>query len=182
MGLPTQAIDTVFDCPFHGIPCPARLTLGRNGEVVYHDPGFAPLKREFQTIPELAVALRTRAPKRLRPILLALWRIRLLHEAGLLTPPEVDTPHVPPNSPPAVHAARNGFELLVRCRWFLDPGEPVPFTRSFAETWCGLARQDSRRAIFELIKQQVIVKVGEIANGFANPTYLYLPGRQRDET
>lgn len=165
-----------FPCILHGDGCLGRLTTGRNDEIVYQDGVLAGTTREFQTIPELAVALLTGVPKRLRPLQHALWRLHMLHAARLIALPVVAVPQVPPDSPADVKKARDGFELLVRCRWFLDPGAPVAYTRSFVEAWCGLAKHETRKAVYELQRQGVIIKAGETTSTHQNPTYLYLPG------
>jgi hypothetical protein len=175
LGLHVVALDEPFPCVLHE-GCSATLTRGRNGEIVYHDPTLAADKREFQTLVELAVAVTTGAqPKRLRPLQIALWRLRLLYEAGLTQLPGASVPNVAPGSPAHVRQARDGFELLIRCRWFLDPGEPVSYARSFVELWCGIPKHQTRRAIFELLRQRVIVKVGAIRSGYQCPAHLYRP-------
>lgn len=176
LGLQVAALDQPFPCVLHN-QCFVTLTRGRNGEIVYHDPTLEPVKREFQTVVELVVAVKTGTePRRLRPLQLALWRLRLLYEAGLIQLPVAGVPDVAPGSPANVRKARDGLELLIRCRWFLDPGAPVTYTRSFVELWCGIPKRQTRRAIFELLRQRVIVKVGEIQSGYRRPAHLYLPG------
>lgn len=177
MGVAVSAIDEPFASPFHP-ECAATLTRGRNGEIVYRDRGFATIKREFQTLPELAAALRSGKPKRLRPLLHAAWRVRMLFEARLVELPIVSVPALEPGSSQSAIAARAGFELLIRCRWFLESGSPVPFTRAFAEVWCPLERGESRRAIYELLRQRAIVKVDQISSNYPNPTHLYLPAAE----
>jgi hypothetical protein len=176
LGLQVVTLDEPFPCVLHE-GCFVTLTRGRNGEIVYHDPTLAPLKREFQTLVELAVAVKTGTqPRRLRPLQLALWRLRLLYVAGLIELPSASVPNVAPANAVHVRQARDGFELLIRCRWFLDPGEPVTYTRSFVELWCAIPKRQTRRAIFELLRQEVIVKVGEIPSSYRRPAYLYRPG------
>jgi hypothetical protein len=180
MGLPVAGLDEPFSSPFNP-NFAATLTRARNGDIVCHDPSLAILKREFQTLPELAAALRSGNPRRLRPLLHALWRVRMLFEADLLRLPFVDVPQLKPGSPQPAFAAQSGFEVLVRCRWFLDAGASVAFSRSFAEGWCPLDKRESRRAIYELLRQRVMVKVDEVASNYRNATHLYLPGEIPDD-
>jgi hypothetical protein len=175
LGGDARALDEPFGCLLHP-GCHVTLTRGRNDQIVCHDPTLASCKRAFQTIPELAVALRTGIPKRLRPLQLALWSLRLLHAAGLIQLPLVVVPQVAAGSPPSVQRARDGFELLLGCRSFLDPGEPVAYTRSFVEVWCRIHPTESRLAIQSLIEQDVIRKAGEVPSNFKQPTFLYRPG------
>jgi hypothetical protein len=176
LGTEVTRLDEPFRCVLHQ-GCFATLTRGRNGEIVYHDRTLAGTKREFQTLVELAVAVKTGTqPRRLRPLRLALWRLRLLHEAGLIELPPASVPNLAPGSPVYAHQARSGFELLIRCRWFLDPGDPVTYARGFVELWCGIPKKQTRRAVFELLRQDVIVKVGEIPSGHRRPAHLYRPG------
>jgi hypothetical protein len=156
--------------------CTATLTEGDNGEIVYKDATLGHIKREFQTIPELVAAIRTGKPERLGGMEHAIWRLRLLHDCGLVDLPLVDVPDVSPGSSHSLHLARDGFELLLRCRRWLDQGEPVAFTREFVSAWCGVPEYDTRQAIKRLREQEVIVKVGEIPNPGRKPTFLYMPG------
>jgi hypothetical protein len=181
LGISVSALDQPFTSPFNRESA-ATLTKARNGDVVYRDSSLAHLKREFQTLPELAAALHSRKLRRLRPLLLALWRVRMLFEAGLIQIPFVEVPQLEPGSTAGANAARSGFELLIQCRWFLEAGTPVPFTRAFAEAWCPLEPRESRRAIYTLLQQGVIVKVDQIASNFRNATHLYLPGEMADGT
>lgn len=174
LGRRVAGLDLPFECLLHG-GCFVTLTRGRNGQIVYHDRSLASRKREFQTIPELAAARFMAEPRRLRPLQLALWSVRLLHEGGLIRLPLVTVPAIPQASRNCVHRAREGFELLVRCRWFLDPGEPVAFSRGFVESWCGIPVEESRFAIYSLIGAEVIKKVSEARSNFKNATSLYLP-------
>jgi hypothetical protein len=176
LGVPVDGLEAPFRCVFEPEQL-AKLTRGRNGEIVYHAPHLASIRREFQTIPELAAALRSGTPKRLTPVQHSICGVRLLSEAGLLALPTVDVPPLDANSPIEVKRARDGFELLIRCRSFLDPGEPVAYTRSFVQDWCGLPISVTRDVIKELVRQGVIVKVGETASGREHPTYLYRPGQ-----
>jgi hypothetical protein len=178
LGAGIDALSVPFRCLLHA-GCYVVLTRGRNTQIVYRDRSLARCKREFQTIPELAVALRTGLPKRLRPLQLALWSLRLYHDARLIELPAAAVPQVTADSPEIVRRARDGFGLLLRCRWFLDPREPVSFTRSFVEPWCGIPASESRVAIYSLIQQEVITKVGEAASNFKNATSLYFPGEVR---
>jgi hypothetical protein len=176
LGGSVGALDSPFRCLLHP-DCEVTLTRGGNGEILYSDPSLASSKRQFQTIPEIAAAVRSRSPRRLRGLQLAVSSLRLLHEAGLIELPRVSVPQVAHESAGRVHRARNGYELLLRCRWFLDPEEPVSYTRSFVEAWCDIPKAESRAAIFALIQQGVIVRVGEAAprNG-RRAASLYLPG------
>ncbi len=177
LGCDATGLEVPFRCVLHN-DCLARLTKGGNGEIVYHDPRLEAFKRGFQTIPELAAALLTGTPRRLSRFEHATWRVRLLYQAGLLQLPLVAVPPVTSTSPVDVQKARDGFELLIRCRWFLKPGEPVPFTRGFVHSWCGIPSNVTRIVIEELIHQQVIFKFGDIPSRHKNPTNLFLPGPQ----
>jgi hypothetical protein len=175
LGLGVSEVVVPFPCVLHA-GCEVRLTTGRNGEIVYFDAALEGIKRQFQTIPELAVAIRSGLVRKLRPIGVALWRIRLLHECGLIDLPPATVLDVPTGSPESLRRARDGFELLLRCRWWLDPGVCVPFSRAFASVWCGISTDDAREAIKSLRDSGVIEKVGEASIGSSRPAYLYLPG------
>jgi hypothetical protein len=178
LGGRVDQLDVPFECLLHR-GCWVTLTRGGNGQIVYRDPSLASSEREYQTIPELGYARRTGVPRRLKGWQLALWSVRLLYRSGLIRLPEVAVPDVSEESGEHVRQARDGFELLIRCRWFLEPDVPVTYTRHFVETWCGIPRSLTRSAIFGLIQQQVIRKVGEAPSNYKRPASLYLPGEQR---
>jgi hypothetical protein len=178
LGGDPYGLDVPFRSLFHS-GSTATMTRGRNGQITYRDPALVLWKREYQTIPELAVTLQTGIPRRLPPLQLAIWSLRLLHHAELIVLPAARVPTVAADSPAAMRLARDGFELLLRCRWFLDSGAPVAYTRNFVEPWCGIATAESRAAIGALITQDVIRKAGEAASNFKNPTSLYLPGEEK---
>jgi hypothetical protein len=178
LGGDVRGLDQPFACLLHP-GCQVALTRGRNGQIVYHDPTLTDFKRQFQTIPELAVTLRTGVPKKLQPLQLALWSLRVLHKAGLVDLPLAAVPQVAAGSPASVQRARDGFEVLIRCRWFLDPGEAVAFSRNFVRAWCGIDPTEVRVAIEALIDHGVIRKVDEARSNFKRPTFLYLPGEGR---
>lgn len=173
-GITADGLEVPFTCVLHP-NCMAKLTRGKNGEIVYYDPLA---KRPFKTLPEVAAELRTGAPKKLSKTQHALWRVRLLHEAKLIVLPEVAAPDVTPNSPDPIKAGQRGFELLARCSWFLDPARPaLMFARAFVQSWCGLADDEQTRwVIADLIRQGVMHKVAEEPSGRSRPTYLYRPG------
>jgi hypothetical protein len=100
-------------------------------------------------------------------------------EADLIDPPLIELPPLPPGAPPAVERAYDGFALAMKCRWKLDAGEPIPFSRTFALPWCGLRDEtEARFAIEWLIERNIIAKVGELPpkNSARRPTALFLPG------
>jgi hypothetical protein len=176
LGGEATELDVSFPCLLHNC-CEVTLTRGGNGEILYQDHRLASSKRRLQTIAELSAAIHTGKPRQLRGLELAVWSLRLLNSAGLVELPSVIVPPVAPDSPAWVCRARDGFELLVRCRGFLDPGVPISYTRGFVEGWCGIAKRHSRGAIFALMQQGVIVRVaqGRPRSG-RRPANLYLPG------
>jgi hypothetical protein len=73
---------------------------------------------------------------------LAVYKLRLLHEASLIKPftlPEVDLPPLADDE----QRLWEGFRLLVSLRWRYSgrPGSPVMFTNTFAAKWCGLGER-----------------------------------------
>jgi hypothetical protein len=172
------AVEQWFPCALHDGIHLARLTRDRKDEIVYHDPGLAGTRREFQTIPELALALQTGIPRRLNKFEHLLWRLRVLHGAELFRLPPFTLPALPDDMPKFVHAARAGFELFFRIRLMLGPEARggVPFTRGFVQQWCGLTQAEARQAIDVLRAELVIVKCGALPSGREHETNLYIPG------
>jgi hypothetical protein len=107
---------------------------------------------------------------------LARWYRRLFAEAGVVELAPVELPALPSGSPAYVEQVRRGYELLAGVRDGQDPGEPMPFARRFAASWCGLSEHQAREGIEELQRLGVIVKVGEHASAAGRRMNLYRPG------
>jgi len=177
LGVPVSTLAHDFACVLHLGLCRARLLRLANGETIYADASLSWTGRHWLTLPELAASLASGSPARLAPLASELWFMRLLHTAGLLALPPVGVPLAPEGSPGYVARVREGFELLVRCKWFLYPGQPVSYTRAFVHQWCGVSKPDGRKALDELNRLRIIRKVGETKSGYKqNQTALYLPG------
>lgn len=175
IGVVVGDLNDPFQCVLHP-ECLARLVRGRNGEIVYKDGSLGDKRRRFLTLPGLRASLGYGKPRRLGGLELSLWRLRLLHDATLLLLPCITMPPTPEGCPGFVSRVRDGFELLVRCREWLEPGAPVAFARAFASAWCDLPPEQVRDALDYLVVHGAIVKVGEAASSHLRPSYLYRPG------
>ena len=168
-------LDRPFPCLLHR-DCLASLTRGKTGEIVYKDGHKADSRHRFQTLAETRAAQAYGKARRLKPLELSLWRLRLLNESGLLELPIIAIPRAPESCPEFVEKVRLGFEHLIRCREWLDPGSPVSFARTFSAAWCEINPALARDALNYLVGHGVVVKVGETPSPHRRPTHLYRPG------
>ena len=101
LGGTAAAVGDWFPCVLHRGVDLARLVRDRKGEIVYHDPTLEVVRREFQTIPELACAVLTGIARRLKKLEHVEWRLRILHEAELLELPPATVASLPARSLPS---------------------------------------------------------------------------------
>jgi hypothetical protein len=182
MGLPDDVeLGERFWCWFHpienGEKGAALFRATKSKEVVYRDlhlPGAA----GFLTLPDVRYSLVFGQPKKLSRSARIYWRLRLMIEADLINPARIELPGLPLDAPPAVEKTYDGLALALKCRWKLDAGEPIPFSRTFALPWCGLRDEtEARFAIEWLSERKIIAKVGELPSKHParRPTALFLP-------
>jgi len=129
---------------------------------------------EWLTLAELRAAQISGQVARLKPPVAARWYDRLFAEAGLIQLPSIAVPPFQKRVAKSAEKVREGFELLLRIRERHEPGEPIPFTRSFATCWCGVSEDQARDAIMLMRTQGVIIRVGEHRIG-GRSMYLYRP-------
>jgi hypothetical protein len=169
LGVPEARYGRPFRCLLHadGRPSAAFWRASEDAQILYHDfhagrwggPKWLPLsrvrayvagRRGYLGKPELAV-----------------WRLRLAAEVGQLERVGFDAPSVPRGLEP-VWA---GFLFLLGIRWAVSPGEPAPFTRRFAASWCGVSEWEARDAVTELQRRGLLSPVRRDPRG----TRLWLP-------
>ncbi len=88
------------------------------------------------------------------------WRPRLLHKADLIVLPEVWLPPLCADVTESTRTAYEGAKLLFGCRWLLEPGEPVPYSATFIQTWCGISHAQAVAAR-EYLRRNVLRVVGD---------------------
>ena len=99
---------------------------------------------------------------------LAVWKLRLAREAGLLEPLAFERPPAPRER---LEPVWQGFLDLLALRWQIDPEAPAPFTVRFASAWCGLPKRQVHEALVELARTGTLQLVGRDPRG----TRLWLP-------
>jgi hypothetical protein len=174
LGLEVSGVGELTECLLHPGRFEAKLTRGRNGEIVYRCSCEG--QDRFFTLPELAASHATGERIELTRIQHPDHRMRLLARAGLLVLPEVPVVPLEPAEPAFLKPVYDGFHDLLRCRWAYAPRSPVPFSRTFAQTWCGLPRDHVDAAIARLRQRNYMRVVGEQPSGRFRPMNLYLPG------
>jgi hypothetical protein len=102
---------------------------------------------------------------------LAVWKLRLLIESGLVDPASVMISPPPAEVSAQAHLVAAGFQLLLSAKWLYEYGAPTPYTRRFAAAWCGLREIDAAIAIRKLRQLGLMRQVGTFKR-----MKLYLPG------
>jgi hypothetical protein len=175
LGIPVLAVGKAFTCVLPGhVERHPSATLCRNsrGAVVYHD-WHRRGGPEYLTLPEVRASLAYGRGVKLPGPSLATWGLRLLVEAKVLRPAAVECliPLVPPSVGAVGRSLRDGFALLLGCKWLHSFGEPTPFTPEFAAAWCGLSEYQARQGIRAAIQLGIIRRVG-----VHKRAALFLPG------
>jgi hypothetical protein len=104
----------------------------------------------------------------LSPPELAVWKLRLANEAGLVEPVGFERPAAPSRR---LEDVWQGFLDLVALRWALTLGDPAPYTARFAAAWCGVSTYRAHEAIGALARAGSLRLVGRDPRG----TRLWLP-------
>jgi hypothetical protein len=101
----------------------------------------------------------------------AVWGLRLLAEAGELTPVHVDAPSAPSDVGYAERLVYEGFQFLLGVKWLYEYGAPSAFAWRFASAWSGVSARHAGAAINKLRTRELLEVVG-----MHGKTPLYLPG------
>jgi hypothetical protein len=183
LGMPQERqLGEPFQCilPGHWDEHPsASFGCTDDGFIYYHDfhapAGTPPLL----TLAEVYYAQVTGKIAKLTKPLHAVWKLRLLHDIGVLEPAEVALPPLVSNALPVVPVVYEGLRLLVGLRWRVyTDREPVTYTYTFVTEWCGVSESSARRAVRTLVATDIIRKVDSVSSrGRTAP--LYLPGSRR---
>jgi hypothetical protein len=105
------------------------------------------------------------------------WQLRLFIAAGVLLPYPVVARILPPDVPRHVKQAYDGFLDLLRAKWLHTPGDPTPFTWTFAAAWCGMRSAGYVvGAIKWLLKEGYLRQVGTHRPTKGRKMMLFLPG------
>jgi hypothetical protein len=106
------------------------------------------------------------------------WQLRLLIMSGVLLPYPVTARLLPLDAPRHVKQVYTGFLDLLRAKWLHTPGDPTPFTWSFAAAWCGMRSAGYVvSAIKWLLKEGYLQQVGTHRPKHGRKMTLFLPGK-----
>jgi hypothetical protein len=169
LGVPTAGVGVAFRCILHAERRPsAALWRRQDGTVHYQDFHTG----RTLTLAEVFAARVTGKVRLLRGPELAVWKLRLLVAAGLVTPAVVNAPPLPVGVPRAVQRVYRGFLELLACRWVYTPGAPAPFTWRFAARWCRVNERTAAAALRDLLRRGILMKTGTWGR-----TALFLPAK-----
>jgi hypothetical protein len=174
LGVPTERVGQAFLCVLPGHeeahPSASLHWDPKTGTLQYRD-WHARSGVEWYTLPDVRASLAYGRAVRLRGPSVATWQLRLLIEAGILTPYPVPARPLPAAVPPAVRQVYDGFLLLLGCKWWHTPQAPAPFAWRFAAAWCGLRERQVGEAIHWLLAHGWLRQVGRYRQ-----MALFLPG------
>lgn len=118
----------------------------------------------------------------------AVWRLRLLHDAGLLEPAPVPLRPLEGKVRDVVRDVYVGIHLLFGLRWAAYERSPMPLAHRFVAEWIGLDPESDRarvgRAIQTLFQKGIIEQVGSFPTrwGAKHEVALYLPAGMPKES
>ncbi|MDP8903858.1 MAG: bifunctional DNA primase/polymerase [Chloroflexota bacterium] len=93
----------------------------------------------------------------------AQWKLRLLHELGMIELPEIVAPGLPTGAPASVRKFLDGVVLLSRVRaYHWGVLEPAPFTEDFATAWCGISKTRYWEARKYLMRERIVRPAGRV--------------------
>src|SRR5215472_13812461 len=174
LGVPTHRVGHAFLCVLPGheeTHASASLHWDpKTGALQYRD-WHARSGVAWYTLPDVRASLAYGRALRLRGPSVATWQLRLLVEAGLLTPYPVSARPLPAAVRPAVRQVYDGFVFLLGCKWWHTPQAPAPFSRRFAAAWCGVVERHVGEAMHWLLAQGWLSQVGRHKH-----MALFLPG------
>lgn len=179
LGIPDRAFEQIgsgFRCvlPGHEEKHPsASLYRRADGIVVYRD-WHSPVKDQWYYLPEVRASQAYRRATKLESFELAVWGLRLLWEAGMVTPARLPAHTVPTNLRPTVKKVYDGFLVLLGLRWLHTPGMAAPFAWRFASAWCGVGERQVGKAIPELLRLKLIRVAGSHGSGHRKVTLFLL--------
>jgi len=174
LGVPTHRVGHAFLCVLPGheeTHASASLHWDpKTGALQYRD-WHARSGVAWYTLPDVRASLAYGRALRLRGPSVATWQLRLLVEAGLLTPYPVSARPLPAAVRPAVRQVYDGFLLLLGCKWWYMPQVPTTFAWRFAAAWCGLNERHVGEAMSWLLAHGYIRQMGRHKH-----MALFLPG------
>jgi hypothetical protein len=143
---------------------------------IWREPGGRFIYRDFHAVEGqetfsfagVRARLAGRIPK--GPSELYVWKLRLLHEAGLLEPVRFEQ-----TSDPFAEQVLLLFGL--RWAWELEDDVPAPLNCDFVAAWTGIPRAEAYARLNELRRDAFFTRVGRDQR-----THLWLPLRFRKES
>lgn len=182
LGVPRDvALGRAFLCvlPGHAENSPS-ASLGRDnaGRWIYHDwhrRGGCP---EYLTLADVYFSIHCGWVRASHGPTLAVWKLRLLHEMGLLDPAPVPMRPLPDDAEDDVRAVYDGFRDLLALKWTYEPKVATTFSWSFAEDWLNLDERRVAVAMRTLLKRKIIRKVGVHLADNGTPMAVFLPCRK----
>lgn len=149
LGLLSVAVGKKFVCVMPGHPQEhkgAVLYWNDTGDHASHTLKYADdhydVGPRFYTLSEVFAARNYGVSRRLHASELVVWQLRLLVAAGVILPYPVKARPLPDDVPRHVKRLYHGIVELFACRWLHTLGDPTPFTRDFAQAWCGIRSVD----------------------------------------
>ncbi len=107
------------------------------------------------------------------------WALRLLRDAGVISPVRVQGPRLPDNVKPAIRKAYEGYKALLGLKYLMKR-EDSPYTWRFTESWVAIGRKAASGAIRWLLATGYLQCVGTYGTDEAgNRVQLFRLGTRR---
>jgi hypothetical protein len=100
------------------------------------------------------------------------WAARMWHAAGVAPVELPELPELPAGVSATARRVAAGFAQLVALRSAAGDTDPAPYTWGFASAWCGVSRDQAKRALRELRAAGWLVPTGPSRPGHG---FLYQP-------
>lgn len=84
------------------------------------------------------------------------WSLRLLRDAGVISPVRVEGPRLPEEVSEEIERVYAGFQELLSLKYLIDANAPSPYTWGFIQAWTGLSKRMVEKAMRWLLSRGYI--------------------------
>jgi hypothetical protein len=153
------ASSPTFWCPLHedGERPSAWLRRTERGDILFncsHEGGWSLTLPQFYASICTGTIVQFKDDGKAEKVSHVVWRLRLLHDAGLIKPLPRKHRDVPVAAPPSVGPVWRGFLLLLGLKDHIPQwkGNPAAYSWRFISVWCGVTVAEARYAMKWLLE------------------------------
>ncbi len=81
------------------------------------------------------------------------WSLRLLRDAGVISPVRIEGPRLPDGVSAEIQKVYKGFQELLSLKFLITANDPSPYTWGFIQTWTDLPKRTVEKAMRWLISR-----------------------------